>query len=88
MELLKFGAPWCGSCKKLGKMIEQEQLRSAVNVREINVEDEPDLADKYSIMNLPIMVLVGDDGVSLARWSGVHPGIIDEVKNAVNKFKV
>ena len=83
MKLIKFGAPWCASCKKLSKMIEAERLTDIIEVEEIDVEDDPDKADDYAVQNLPTMLLVGDDGMVLNRWSGIHPGILDEVKAVI-----
>ena len=54
----KFGATWCGPCKTMEPIIESvaNQLGNKVKVMSIDVEDEPDLATKYKIRNVPTIL--------------------------------
>lgn len=54
----KFGAEWCGPCKTMEPIIESvaNQLENKVKVMSIDVEDEPDLATKYKIRNVPTIL--------------------------------
>ena len=68
-EILYFSAPWCGPCKQLGPII--KSLSGQVNVRKINVDNDTELSAKYSVRNVPTLVLV-KDGVVLKRTVGLQ----------------
>ena len=56
--VVKFGATWCSPCKTMEPIIESiaSQLENNVKVMSIDVEDEPDLATKYKIRNIPTIL--------------------------------
>ena len=61
--LLEFSATWCGPCKVLEPMLHElaEGLtdeRFAVAM--VNVDNNPDLALEYDVMNVPTMVYLKD----------------------------
>lgn len=67
-EILKFSAAWCGPCKMLSKIIEGTEL--GIPVREVDIDDQFELANTYSIRSVPTLVLL-EDGVEVKRKSGV-----------------
>jgi thioredoxin 1 len=68
LELLKFSASWCQPCKMLGKIMEGEDL--GVTVKEIDIDEQSELAQSYQIRGVPTLVLV-KDGVEIKRKSGM-----------------
>lgn len=56
--VVKFGATWCSPCKTMEPIIESvaNQLKNKAKVMSIDVEDEPDLATKYKIRNVPTIL--------------------------------
>ena len=55
--LVDFWAPWCGPCQMLGPIIEDIAEENAdIKVCKVNVEENPDLAVQYKIMNIPTIV--------------------------------
>lgn len=55
--LVDFWAPWCGPCMMLGPIIEDIAEENAdIKVCKVNVEENPDLAVQYKIMNIPTIV--------------------------------
>ena len=54
----KFGTTWCSPCKTMEPIIESvaNQFESKVKVISIDAEDEPDLATKYKIRNVPTIL--------------------------------
>lgn len=56
--VVKFGAEWCNPCKVMEPIIESvaNQLEDKAKVMSIDVEDEPDLATKYKIRNVPTIL--------------------------------
>lgn len=61
MKILKFSASWCGPCKMLSKTIEGIKAEMPYPVEEIDIDENTELAQKYSIRGVPTMVLVDGD---------------------------
>ena len=56
--LVDFWASWCGPCKMLAPTIEQiANENDTIKVGKVNVDDEPDLAQKYGIVSIPTVML-------------------------------
>jgi thioredoxin 1 len=56
MQVLVFGAPWCASCKVLKKQLEGKPFKG-FEITHVDIEADPDLATKYSVMSLPTVVV-------------------------------
>jgi len=70
MKLLKFSAEWCGPCGMLKKVIDGiEDL--PIEIQEINIDEETELAAQYNIRNIPTCVIVSDSGEEIRRKSGM-----------------
>ena len=71
--VVDFWAPWCGPCRSQTPILEQfaSKYSGKVNVGKVNVDENPDLAQKFGIMSIPtIMVFKG--GEVAARAVGVQ----------------
>lgn len=56
--LVDFWASWCGPCKMMGPVVDQiAQENENITVGKINIDEQPDLAQKYGIMSIPTLVL-------------------------------
>ncbi|MDC2965719.1 thioredoxin [Alphaproteobacteria bacterium] len=57
--LVDFWAEWCGPCKMLGPILEEisEDLKDKLRVVKVNLDENQDLAMKYSIRSIPTLLL-------------------------------
>ena len=53
--LVDFWAVWCGPCKMIAPHVDAlaEEYADRVKVLKVNVDDEPELANRYGIMSIP-----------------------------------
>ena len=71
--LLDFYADWCGPCRMVGPIIEEiANERDDIVVGKINVDEQPGLAQAFSIVSIPTLVVI-KDGKAVAQASGVRP---------------
>ena len=71
MKILKFYADWCGPCKVLAKNLETvKENHPELEIESINVEENEDLAIKYGIRNVPVLIKL-EDNVETARRVGL-----------------
>ena len=70
--LVDFWATWCMPCRMLAPVIEEiaSENEGKIKVGKVNVDENPDLARKYSVMSIPT-VLVFKNGELTATSVGV-----------------
>ncbi len=71
--VVDFWASWCGPCRSQAPILEQFAAKYAgkVNVGKVNVDENPDLAQKFGIMSIPT-IIVFKGGEVVARAVGVQ----------------
>ena len=72
--LVDFFANWCGPCKMLAGHIEQlaKESDGSYRVGKVNVDDQPELAARYNVMNIPTLI-VFKNGEAVNKNVGVIP---------------
>lgn len=71
--LIDFWAAWCGPCRMVSPTIEEiAKETEGIKVGKINVDEESELAAKYSIMSIPTIMVLKDGKIS-ATAVGVRP---------------
>ena len=74
LAMVDFWADWCGPCKMLSPVIESigSQYEGKVLVGKVNVDEEPDLAQRFGLMSIPTVVFL-KNGKEFDRKVGVMP---------------
>lgn len=67
--IVDFYADWCGPCKMLGSVLEKME---DVNVIKINVDEHQEIAQKFGVMSIP-MIVVFKNGVETSKQVGFIP---------------
>lgn len=72
--LVDFWASWCMPCRMLAPVIDElsEEANGAYKVGKINVDESPELASKFGVMNIPT-ILVFKNGQVAEKSVGVVP---------------
>lgn len=86
--LLDFYADWCGPCKMLSPVLSEiaDEYADVIRVAKVNVDDEPELAMKFRVSSIPMLVFF-KDGKIISTSVGYRPKdeILNELKLYMNQ---
>lgn len=65
VEVIDFYATWCGPCKQLAPILERmmKKYDGRVSFRKVDVDDNPQEAEKYNVTAVPTLVYLIDGEV-------------------------
>ena len=71
--LIDFYADWCGPCRMLSPILDEiAKERDDIVVGKINVDNEPELAEKFGVFSIPTLVII-KNGEIAHQSAGARP---------------
>ncbi|MBU0536999.1 MAG: thioredoxin [Gammaproteobacteria bacterium] len=69
--LVDFWAEWCGPCKMMNPVLENlaGELDGSVAIAKLNVDESPDIAQRYNVRGIPTLLLF-NNGELVAQRTG------------------
>ncbi|NCN87148.1 thioredoxin [archaeon] len=82
--LIDFFAEWCMPCMMMAPIIEDlnEEFEGKAKIAKLNIDDSPELADKYNVSSIPTFIIF-KEGKVVEQLTGSM--IQDELSEALQK---
>lgn len=82
-KIMKFGANWCGPCKRLRQEL---QNFNKVPIEEYDVDENEELCNLHNIRNIPALLFINENGEIVERSAGFISK--SDVEAIVDKYGV
>lgn len=85
IEVIKLGAEWCQPCIVMKPIIKSLKEKydliegSDVNILDIDIDENPELGEKYKVRNIPTIVFVKDGEMVDKKVGVLNEAQIEEI---------
>ena len=76
MKLLDFYATWCGPCKVQKPIVEKLSKELRIEAEFIDIDERPEVAEKYQIRAVPSIVVIDDEGNFKKKLVGLQTAAV------------
>jgi thioredoxin len=76
-----FWAEWCGPCRMIAPVLKElaKDYKDKLKVAKINVDEEPDLASRYSIQSIPTLLFFKGGQVVKQQIGAVPRPVLEKI---------
>lgn len=72
VRLIEFQAEWCGPCKTQEPIVDElADDRDDFVLEKVDIDEQKDIVNKYSVRSVPTIVIENDDGDVVTQFTGV-----------------
>lgn len=83
IKILKFGADWCTSCRALDAKLRDTRIPMTY----IDVDENEELAEKYDIRSIPVLVFEDEEGNEKYRIIGIPKDARQTIIDKYNELR-
>ena len=78
--LVDFWAEWCGPCKMIAPILDEAATEYAdrMSVVKLNVDENPNVAQKFGIRSIPTLILFKDGAVQAQKLGAMSKSQLTE----------
>lgn len=84
LKIIYFTAEWCGPCKQLKPIMEEiSSENNQIEIGRIDVDQLPDLTEKFAIMSVPTLIFIKNGKQILKNIGMIHK---QKLENKINEL--
>ena len=78
--LVDFWAEWCGPCKMIAPLLSEaaDEYADSMSVVKLNVDQNPNIAQKFGIRSIPTLILFKDGAVQAQKLGAMSKSQLTE----------